>query len=195
MSFRERSEFILHRGIPFPADVWIAFSVLIPSDFQPGRRTQTKFFQLNVRDGLVDATGDGTTRGRFVSLVNFQVEQGNVTLCTYRFERLGSGWRDECDKTRLTSLDSMRGRWTDFVLNYDSRGSGSLQVLVGGRVAATEADFVVADFDDVYVKYGIYRAQTNREGGPVPRQVLFVDEVRIGGSRGEVAGPGLPAVD
>lgn len=190
-SNRERSEFTLRQGIPFPADSWIAFSILIPSDFQPGRRTQTKFFQLNVRDGPVDAESGG----RFVSLVNFQIEQGDVTMCTYRFRPQGRAWLDECDKTRLVALDSIRGRWADFILHYDSRGEGNLEVFLNGRRVATETGFVVMDFDDVYVKYGIYRPSTNREGGPIPTQVLFVDEVRIGSSREAVAAEGLPPVD
>jgi len=182
----ERSEIELRRDIPFPGNVWIGWSVYLPSDFSNGRNLyQAKIFQLKFRDG--PERDEVNSSNTFTQLLNLQIERDGdaLTMCVYRFSKTASGWKDRCDKSRIAGVGQMRGKWTDILLNYDSRGTGALTVYVNGQARSTERDFVAFDSDKVFVAYGIYRP-VGAMSGPIPTQVVYVDEMRIGSSRDEV---------
>ena len=54
----------------------------------------------------------------------------------------------------------------------------------GGKKAEL-ADWIVFRPKEYYVKYGIYRSFVSRHGGPMPVQILYFDEVKMGRSRAD----------
>ena len=87
----------------------------------------------------------------------------------------------------LISIDDMRGRWTDIAINLDtSREGGRLSAYVNGRRIVEHDNFINFVPESYYFKYGIYRTFVSRHGAPLPTQIIYVDEVRIGENRFEV---------
>lgn len=189
----ERSEFELRRNIAFPGDVWIGFSVYLPPDFTTGANLfQTKIFQLKFRDG--PPKNEQFNSNTFTQFLALQMERdaNALTVCLYRFTKTDDGWRDKCDKSRLISAQQMRGRWTDVLINFDSRGTGNLAIYINGTRRASENGFVQFDSNSVYAAYGIYRPR-GAISGPIPTQVVYFDEIRIADSRdGAEVAPNAP---
>ena len=81
----------------------------------------------------------------------------------------------------------MRGRWTDFVIHLDARGEGFMEIYMNGQRKVQTSGFIRFVPENYYVKYGIYRSFVSRHGGPMPTQIAYYDEVRIGADRASVA--------
>lgn len=183
---RERSEYILNKKVHLLPEAWIGFSIFFPQDFRSAKKVQTKVFQLNMRDGPKQTTS-GNDFHQLVSLVNIQVENGNLTVCLYRFSKNNQNrWTDQCDKTRLGALSAYKGKWTDVVVRYAGEGRGFFELYFNGHRVAREDDIVRFRPRDVYVKYGLYRPRVSKESGKLPTQIVFFDEIRIGKSLAEV---------
>ena len=80
----------------------------------------------------------------------------------------------------------MRGRWTDVMVHLDSRGTGVIEIFLNGERKARSTGFIRFRPQEYYVKYGLYRSFVSRHGRPMPTQVAFYDEVRIGNDRPSV---------
>jgi hypothetical protein len=80
----------------------------------------------------------------------------------------------------------MRGRWTDVMIHLHSRESGLLEIYLDGERKATSTGFIRFRPQYYYVKYGLYRSFVSLHGGPMPTQLAFYDEVRIGNNRTSV---------
>ena len=81
----------------------------------------------------------------------------------------------------------MRGKWTDILIHLDTaKGKEVLEVYVNGQRKAALTDFINFIPKEFYFKYGIYRSFVSRHGGPMPTQILYIDEVKLGKSADKV---------
>jgi len=88
----------------------------------------------------------------------------------------------------LVSINEMRGRWTDIAINFNtSDGEEVLTVFVNGQRRAQLKNWINFIPERYFFKYGIYRSFVSRNGAPMPTQVLYIDEVRMGSSLEEVS--------
>lgn len=182
---RERSEYSLRRAISPGRDTWIAFSVYVPEDFADSPRVATSMGQIHQKGGP-----SGTAGGlpSFPPLLQLNMKGGLYRACIHILSGSPTNIGDRCDYYTLAALDDMRGRWTDVTIHFDTTDRTSLmEIFVNGEEKARLSDFVRFWPKEYYVKYGLYRSFVSRHGGPMPTQVAWFDEVRIGKTREAVA--------
>ena len=180
---RERSEVTVRENILPGTDRWIAYSIYLPQDFYSSSKVRTSIGQIHQRGGP-----SGTAGGlpSFPPLLQIDTKGNRVELCLHILTGPDDNVRDECRYFSLTTVNAMRGRWTDVLIHLDARGSGILEGYLNGDRKVRTRDFIRFRPQEYYVKYGIYRSFVSREGGPMATQIAYYDEVRIGADRASV---------
>ncbi|MEY5028049.1 MAG: hypothetical protein RLZ63_364 [Pseudomonadota bacterium] len=59
----------------------------------------------------------------------------------------------------------------------------SVKIFFNGKIAADFEQVLPRHPQRYYLKYGIYRSFVSRHGGPMPTQVVYYDEVKVGATR------------
>jgi Polysaccharide lyase len=210
---RERSEFYSRRRFGMGEEVWIAWSVFFPKDYWDSTDFHTVVGQIHQ---------EGGTRG-MPPLAQLVTERGSLSIMYHELDGTPYNIEDYGIKTDLVRLDAIKGRWTDVMIHVNfSKADGFLEVYIDGKkkydlhreamiknqrvgysvIFYKNTDFIVFEPQNFYFKYGIYRNfisnYTNRTGQPVPTQILYYDEVRVGSDRASVdirGNAALAAVD
>lgn len=178
---RERSEISLGQRWQYGQNMWIGFSVFLPSDFQTSNRVRTTVGQIHQWGGNRPS---GTANGlpSFPPLMQLEMLGNNYSLRVHILTGQADNVRNDVRDFHLISINEMRGRWTDVAINFDTSGdSQALEVYINGERRARIEDWIVFHPEYYYFKYGIYRSFVSQHGSPMPAQVLLVDEVRMGG--------------
>lgn len=164
----ERSEYYPKKRWKYGANQWIGFSVYLPSDFRTSSRVNTSM-------AIIDTDIPGSR-----AMMHLQLLGNSSYLRVWR--------QPEADlKYPLLQVSEMRGRWTDFVVHFDtSKGKQVLEVFVNGKLLKKIESWIRVPPKEYYFYYGIHRASVSEHGGPMPTQVLFIDEARMGRSHGKV---------
>ena len=180
---RERSEVTIERWMAPGSDFWVAYSIYLPPDFTTSPRVSTTIGQIHQRGGP-----SGTAGGlpSFPPLLQISARGNIVEACLSILTGPADNISEDCRDFTLASVSEMRGRWTDVLIHFDSSGGGELEIYINGQQKAASRDFIRFRPQDYYVKYGLYRSFVSRHGGPMPTQVAYYDEVRLGPDRGSV---------
>ncbi|PKR87349.1 hypothetical protein CXZ10_20075 [Pleomorphomonas diazotrophica] len=182
---RERSEFTLGKSFQYGSDQWIGFSVWLPPDFRASSKVNTTVGQIHQRGG------PGGTAGGFASfppLVQLEMRGDRYKATVHVLSGSAANVRDDVKEFTLAPIKAMRGKWTDVVLHLDTAsGADLLEVFINGKRQAKLSGFIAFQPKNYYVKYGIYRSFVSRHGGPMPTQVVVIDEVKMGRSLAEVS--------
>ncbi|WP_432450499.1 heparin lyase I family protein [Aliiroseovarius marinus] len=190
---RERSEVKLKKNIRVGSEWWIGFSIYLPKDFQSSPRVKTSLGQIHQRGG---PTGSAGGLPSFPPLLQMDAIGNQWQACVHVLSGSASNVRDVCAHYNLASLNQMRGRWTDVEIHIRATpGNPLLEVYVNGARKLQSNQFLRFVPKEFYVKYGIYRSFVSRHGGPMPTQVAFFDEVRMGKTRDSIAIDGRKPVD
>ncbi len=180
---RERSEVTVRQVINPGTSRWVAYSLYLPSDFYSSPRVNTTIGQIHQRGG---PTGTAGGFASFPPLLQISARGNRVDACVHILTGPDNDVRDVCQDFPLSTVSAMRGRWTDFVIHLDARGEGFLEIYMNGQRKAQLSGFIRFVPENYYVKYGIYRSFVSRHGGPMPTQIAYYDEVRIGADRASV---------
>jgi hypothetical protein len=177
---RERSEIFVENPKIIPGETkFISWNVYIPEDFLDSQKVRTTLGQIHSRGG---PTGFAAGLPSKPPLLQFDVFKGKYQMCWHRLSGKDGNIKDECRWFDLKNLEIMKGRWTEVIieLNTDIKKGYAkiwidqeLKVDIQEPVATYRPQFF-------YLKYGIYRSFVSRHGGPMPRQVAYFDEIRIG---------------
>ena len=181
---RERSELTVERTIKPGTDRWIAYSIYLPADFQTSSRVTTTIGQIHQRGG---PTGTAGGLASFPPLLQIDAKGNRVKACLHILSGPADNVRDDCRDFSLTTVDAMRGRWTDVMIHLDAREGGQMEIFLNGQRRVNTSNFIRFVPREFYVKYGIYRSFVSRHGGPMPTQIAYYDEVRLGADRASVA--------
>jgi len=182
---RERSEITVRSHWRHGDNVWIGWSFRLPPDFQTSDRVRTTIAQIHQRGGPRGQAGGFPSLPPIMQLelqgdrffLRVQILTGSRQAVTNTVE--------EFDLGRVRDL---RDRWTDVMINFDTGGKGQLlAVYVDSLPRAEIRDWIMFPGQEYYFKYGIYRSFVSRHGSPMPTQILWVDEIRIGRDSGAVA--------
>ena len=180
---RERSELIVREKI-LPGTVrWISFSIYLPNDFYSSPHVKTSIGQIHQTGGPAGTAGGLPS---FPLLLQIDVKGNRVDACIHILTGPEDNIRDVCRNLPLSTVNAMRGRWADVMIHLHSRESGLLEIYLDGERKATSTGFIRFRPQDYHVKYGLYRSFVSRHGGPMPTQLAFYDEVRIGNNRTSV---------
>lgn len=175
---RERSEISLNEELLHGENHWIGFSVYLPERFLTSMRVNSTVGQLKMVGGPVGTAGGLPSEPPIMGL---EMREGMYFLRIHDLSGSANDVTNEVIDYDLISIDNMRGRWTDIVINLDtSREGGRLSAYVNGRKIVEHDDFINFVPESYYFKYGIYRTFVSRHGAPMPTQIIYVDEVRIG---------------
>jgi hypothetical protein len=199
-SDRERALYTIKKAWHYGTPQWIGFSIYLPSDFQSSARVETTFAILHQRGGPTNRAEGFVGDPPVAQLV---AKGEKLTLVVHFLTGDATNVRDEVKVLALSDLGAMRGRWTDILLNFDTSGGHQLlEAYLNGKrkvalpdllamgIDATNlpvyqreaaiANFVSHHPKEYYFQYGLYRAFVSRHGGPMPTQVAFFDEMRMG---------------
>lgn len=116
----------------------------------------------------------------FPPLMQMEMPGSNYTARIHVLSGSATNVRDNPADFHLADIDGMRGRWTDITVQLDtSNGNELLEVFVYGGRMAELFDFINFISVECYFKHGIYRSFVSRHGGPIPKQDVVIDEVRM----------------
>jgi hypothetical protein len=173
----ERSEITIRDSWEIGSDRWIGISFYLPIDFQTSDAVRTSIAQIHHR-GIELDRGGSVSRPAFLQIV---LQGDRVFANVADFVGEGDDIGNSPNEYRLAALDDLRGRWTDFVIRQDvSNGDETLEIYMDGARALRLEDTVEIIPDEYYFKFGLYRSFVSRHDGPMPIQILYVDEVRMG---------------
>ena len=198
---RERSE-VLVRNIIYPkTDMWFSWSLFIPQDFKSGVKVKTTVGQIHQR-GIV-RVGENSTAGGFPSfppLLQIDISGDCFGATYHKITRRPTSLGDEAQYECMTTLEEIRGKWTDVVVHFDShQENGILELFVNGDSKRIVKNPMLLVPDNFYLKYGIYRSFVTKEYPNImSTQIVYFDEVRMGRTRMDVdtqLNPALKPVD
>ncbi|WP_415921727.1 heparin lyase I family protein [Tateyamaria sp. SN6-1] len=182
---RERSELYVKKDWRAGTDQWMGYSIFLPEDFRTSPRVRTTVGQVKMKGGPTGFTGGFPSEPGV-----FQLEMlGNryflrVHVLSGPFDNV----RNDIKDYNIATIAEMRGRWTDFAVRVNTKTApATIEVYKNGtRVALHNYNQNYAP-KAYYFKYGIYRSFVSQHRGPMPTQVVFFDEVRMGNSYDKVA--------
>jgi len=179
-SDRSRSEISVRQRWRYGTNKWIGFSVYLPEDFQTSRFVNTTVGQIHQRGGPKG------TAGGFKSmppLMQMEMKGNNYRLCVHMLSGDAGNVRDVCRYMDLMKVSDMRGKWTDIMINFDTSDDRQiLDVYVNNTKTASISDWIRFKASEYYLKYGLYNSFISRNGGLMPTQVLYIDEIRMADS-------------
>ena len=182
---RERSEISVKKRWRFGQEMWIGYSVYLPPDFATSSRVRTTVGQIHQTGGPI---GRAYGLPSFPPLVQLEMIGNRYYANVHVLTGSTSNVTDRSREFPLASIASMRGRWTDIMIHLDTtNGAQVLDFYVNGKRAGGIRDFIQFKPREYYFKYGIYRSFVSKNGGPMPTQILVIDEVKMGNSVARVA--------
>ena len=88
---------------------------------------------------------------------------------------------------KIAEISEMRGKWNRITLHLNAKPKKpNLKVFFNEKLIANFEHELPYDPKYYYWQYGVYRSFVSRHGPPMPKQVVYYDEVRVGSSRAEV---------
>ena len=177
---RERSEIFVEKPKISPGEtVFVSWNVYVPDDFLESNKVRTTLGQIHSRNG---PRGFAAGLPSKPPLLQFDVWRGKYQMCWHRLSGQDGNIKDECRWFDLKDLGEMKGQWTEIIIELNTdikKGYAKIWVDQKLRVDIKEP---VATYKPqfFYVKYGVYRSFVSRQGEPMPTQIVYFDEVRIG---------------
>lgn len=196
----EGARYYINKYWKYGTGQWVGFSLFIPEDFQSSSRAFTHIAMLHHR-GAPTNTEAGERRSPPVA--TFTLRGNRLVLGVHYLSGNPTEVRDEVEDMPLASLADMRGRWTDIIFHFDTSDTRQLlDVYVNGKRRSYIPDLLALGADrsdipvyqreatienfirfrpkDYHFFYGIIRPFPSQHGGPMPTQILYIDEVRMG---------------
>lgn len=186
----ERSELAMART-EISGTYWYGWSMLLPEDFDH-QGSNSHVMQMNTwpspRDGKFPCGGNG-----------HKITIRSSGLMEFDLQRAGVQRDSECEKFPLGSVQQMKGKWIDFVMQGrwtgDADGFLKLWIRVGSAGYRQVIDYRGRTWwndEDrgPYFKMGAYMGDPGWKGPP--SRTLYTDEYRLGSSdaRFEDVAPG-----
>lgn len=184
-SDRERSEVTADNARFAPgSDVWMSFMIFLPPDFQTSTRVNTDLGQIHMRGGFQ------STAGGFRShppLLQLNAKGNTYTACFHVITGDAHQVTARCQNQTIARLSEMRGRWSRITLHLKATPqTPAVEVFFNRQRVAHFQHSLPRDPREYYLKYGVYRSFVSRHGKPMPTQVVYYDEVKIGSSQAAV---------
>ena len=184
-SDRERSEVSSKRARFFPGtDKWISYMLYLPSDFKSSRFVKSTLGQIHMEGGFKGTAGGFKS---FPPLLQINVKDYDYIACFHVLYGDENSISDRCENRHISSIEEMKGRWSRITIHlFGEYKKPKLDIFFNGNKVAEFEQSLPRDPEYYYLKYGIYRSFVSRHGGPLPIQIVYYDEVKIGSNREEV---------
>lgn len=181
---RERSEISVKPVLSAYRNHWIGYSIFMPKDFESSPSVRTTLGQIHIKGGFSGSAGGFKS---FPPLIQINAYGDGYVTQYHRLSGSKSKIVDESDYRRLIGLSEMKGRWVNVLLNLSSKGPSSvLEIYIDGSLVERFEQSLPNSPAGFYFKYGIYRSFISRHGKPMPTQVVYFKDVKIGSERKDV---------
>ena len=182
---RERSEVIAESARFYPgSNKWISFMIYLPRDFKTSYSVKANLGQIHMKGGFSGAAGGFKS---FPPLLQLNAKGNSYTACFHMLSGDEGNIRDICEDKKISRIENMKGRWNRVTLHLAAGSKKpAVNIFFNGKKVAHFEQSLSKDPQYYFLKYGIYRSFVSRHGGPMPTQVAYYDEVKVGASREEV---------
>lgn len=182
---RERSEVTSDRAKFIPGrEYWVSYLLYLPEDFETSKYVNATLGQIHMRGGFKGTAGGFKS---FPPLLQLEAKGEYYTACFHMLSGSSGSIRDYCHNSRISDIESLRGKWNRVTLNLKGKASApELVIFLNGKQIAEFEQVLPNAPREYYLKYGIYRSFVSRNGGPMPTQIAYYDEVKVGKTREEV---------
>ena len=182
---RKRSEVIADSAKFYPgSDIWISFMIYLPKDFETSYFVNANLGQIHMKGGF-----NGTAGGlkSFPPLLQMNAKGNTYNACYHVLTGNDGKISDRCNNKVITSIESMKGRWNRVTLHLLAQSKKPIVDIFFNSVHVAHFEQSLSKDPEYYfLKYGIYRSFVSRHRGPMPTQVAYYDEVKVGTSKEEV---------
>ena len=197
---RERSEIKVLNNFYPESDMWFSWSFYLPEDYKSAERVTTTIGQIHQRGVVGGLTSTAQGMPSFPPVLQFRTIGNSFGATYHRLIRNESTLVDKGEFEKITTVDALRGKWTDVVVHFrPTKENGILEIYINGKLERTIENSMLIRPDNFYLKYGIYRSFVSKEHPNImPTQIVYFDEVRMGKSRMDVdaqLNPQLKPVD
>lgn len=181
---RERAE-VTSEKFYIGSDNWISFLIYLPSDFTTSPTVNTTLGQVHMTSGFQRSRGGFTA---YPPLLELDAKGDDYTACFVRFFEEDGSAANRCDNRKLISkISDMRGRWSRITIHFSAKSRNpSVEIFFDSKLVASFQQMFPYDPQDYYLKYGIYRSFVSKHRGPMPTQIVYYDEVKVGKTQDEV---------
>lgn len=182
---RERSEVTAKSARFYPgSNKWISFMIYLPKDFKTSSFVNANLGQIHMKGGFSGSAGGFKS---FPPLLQLNAKGNFYTACFHMLLGDDQNIRDICVNKEISRIANMKGRWSRVTLHLAAGlRQPAVDIFFNGKKVADFKQSLSKDPKYYYLKYGIYRSFVSRHGGPMPTQIAYYDEVKIGVSREEV---------
>jgi hypothetical protein len=184
---RERSEVRAdHHQWKHGSDVWIGYSLYLPDDFKTSNHVITSLGQIGQKGN--NASGSAGGFKSFPPLLQIGAAENKFGACLHILSGEKNNVKDECKYFVFGDIKKYLGKWTDVIIHFDTTDpKGKIEFFINGKLVASHKNWIKFAPDNYFLKYGIYRSFVSRHGGPMPTQIAYYDEVKIGNSKEAVS--------
>jgi hypothetical protein len=155
--------------------------VYLPHDFVASQKVNASLGQIHMRGGFAGSAGGYKS---FPPLLQMEAKGDHYKACFHVLTGDENNITDRCDYRVISPLSEMMGRWSRVTMHLDVRErKTSVKIFFNGKIAADFEQVLPRHPQRYYLKYGIYRSFVSRHGGPMPTQVVYYDEVKVGATR------------
>ena len=182
---RERSEVTAESAKFYPgSDKWVSFMLYLPKDFKTSPFVNANLGQIHMKGGFSGSAGGFKS---FPPLLQLNARGNSYTACFHVLSGDEGDINDKYHNKKITSIANMKGRWSRVTLYFSAQSKQpAVDIYFNGKNVAHFEQSLPKDPRYYYLKYGIYRSFVSHHGGPMPTQVAYYDEVKVGASREEV---------
>lgn len=179
---RERSEVTADSARFGPgSSTWISFMIFLPKDFVTSQTVNADLGQIHMRGGFSGSAGGFKS---FPPLLQLNAIGDLYTACFHVLIGDENNISDRCEDRLISNLSDMKGKWSRVTLHLDAQTKNpKVKIFFNGKQVANFEQMLPRDPQEYFLKYGIYRSFVSRHGGPMPTQVVYYDEVKVGATR------------
>lgn len=182
---RERSEVTAENARFRPgSSTWISFLIYLPTDFKTSDYVNANLGQIHMKGGFSGTAGGYKS---FPPLLQLDAKGDSYTACFHMLRGDERSISDVCDHKKIADLQRLRGKWSRVTIHLDAQTkSPKVKIFLDKQLVASFEQTLPRDPEYYYLKYGIYRSFVSKNRAPMPTQIVYYDEVKVGRSQMEV---------
>ena len=182
---RERSEVTAVNAKFFPgSSSWIPFLLYLPNDFKTSNYVNTNLGQVHMKGGFAGTAGGFKS---FPPLLQLNAKGAHYTACFQVVVEVQRGFTSFCDDKEVAEITQLKGKWSRVTMHLDLESKAQkVRIFLNRKLVVEFEQTLPRDPQYYYLKYGIYRSFVSRNVLPMPTQVVYYDEVKVGSSQAEV---------
>ena len=182
---RERSEVTAESARFRPgSSTWISFLIYLPTDFKTSNYVNANLGQIHMKGGFAGTAGGYKS---FPPLLQLDAKGGDYTACFHMLRGDERNISDVCNNKKIVDIERLRGTWNRITIHLDAQNrTPKVKIFLNKELVASFEQTLPRDPEYYYLKYGIYRSFVSKNRAPMPTQIVYYDEVKVGSTQADV---------